>query len=121
MVIRHTIKRLSLGGVFLDRYKCVGCCFIINEEDLEEGKCPVCHTDLYMKKMCEKDVVVCGHIDPQASIVICEKCGEVICPTCGSHHTHFGISRVTGYLAEVHGWGNGKIAELRDRKHYNIS
>ena len=105
----------------MDQYKCLTCCIVVDEEDLEEGKCPVCKETRGLKKMCIRDVAHCGHVDPQASIAICEVCGEVICPACGSHHTHFGISRVTGYLAEVHGWGNGKIAELKDRKHYDIS
>ena len=105
----------------MERYKCLHCSIIINAEDMEDGeKCPECHTHIHIKKMCERDVMHCGHVDIQPSVQLCDVCGEVVCPQCGSHYTHFGISRVTGYLAEVEGWGEGKRAEFRDRKRYNI-
>jgi anaerobic ribonucleoside-triphosphate reductase len=87
---------------------------------LEDGKCPKCKDDAQLRKMCERDVDYCGHVENQASIKLCDVCGEVICPTCGSHYSHFGISRVTGYLSEINGWGAGKRAELKDRMHYDV-
>ncbi len=107
----------------MPRYKCLNpvCCFVINEEDLVDGSCPVCGERGYLKKMCELDVPVCSHLDIQPTIKLCPKCGQVVCPQCNSHETHFGISRVTGYLAEVDGWHKGKRAELAQRQRYNAS
>lgn len=103
------------------RYKCLECCLIIDEGDLNDGCCPVCHDEKRLKKMCELDVDHCGHTDMQTIIKLCEKCGEVVCPQCNSHLTHFGVSRVTGYLAEVSGWSEGKRIELAQRVHYDIT
>ena len=43
-----------------------------------------------------------------------------ICPECGSHDVSQ-VSRVTGYLADVAGWNQGKQQELKDRARYNVA
>jgi len=117
MVIRHTIKRLSLGGVFLDRFKCHVCKLVIDSVDLEDGKCPICGRE--PAKMCELDHLRCSH-DVAAGVAFCPKCGEPACPVCGCHDVAQ-ISRVTGYLQEVSGWNSGKLQELKDRHRYDIA
>ena len=90
------------------------------EEDLVDGKCWKCGESRDLRKMCELDVVECGHIDNQFLLKFCPACGEPVCPTCNSHYTHFQVSRVTGYLSDVKSWNEAKQAELKDRVHYNV-
>jgi len=92
------------------------CKLVIDEEDLIEEKCPICHHEPL--KMCELDHLLCGHTIA-AGVAFCPKCGEPACPVCGCHDVAQ-ISRVTGYLQEVHGWNSGKLQELKDRKRYDI-
>ena len=100
----------------MTRYKCHVCKLIINEEDLEDGLCPVCHKQVV--EMCPADVPRCSH-DVVETIAYCNVCGEPVCPICGSHDV-VQISRVTGYLQEVGGWNAGKQQELKDRHRWNI-
>lgn len=55
----------------------------------------------------------------------CPICHKFMCPTCHSHSITV-VSRVTGYISTVQdkygsGWGNGKLAEFKDRKRHNIT
>lgn len=58
-------------------------------------------------------------------LTICESCGLVTgglydkCPKCKSSSVQ-NWSRITGYYQNVKGWDKGKLAELRDRRRYNI-
>jgi hypothetical protein len=100
----------------LDRYKCNLCHIIIKEEHLVEGNCPECGKEV--EKMCLNDHLCTCTEDIFSGLWFCKACGKPICP-CGSHDVEQ-ISRVTGYLAEVNGWNSGKLAELKDRQHYNV-
>jgi hypothetical protein len=103
--------------MFAMRYKCMGCKLIISEEDLEDGVCPVCKAK--PKPMCENDhICTCG-IEIKGGTHVCSICNEFTCE-CGCHDC-FVISRVTGYLAELGGWGAGKRAEFADRTHYDVA
>jgi ribonucleoside-triphosphate reductase len=57
--------------------------------------------------------------------VTCKICGETVrgrvekCQSCGSEALE-GIARITQYFSRISGWNKGKLAELRDRKRYNI-
>ncbi len=98
------------------RYKCNICYHILKEEDLIEGNCPECNQKV--EKMCSLDKMCECSDDINPGSQRCPECGEFTCP-CGSHSVSV-ISRVTGYLAEVGGWGAGKVAEYADRQRYNI-
>lgn len=56
---------------------------------------------------------------------VCSICNMVAgglkdkCPNCGSSNIDW-WSRITGYYQNVSGWNKGKLAELNDRKRYNI-
>ncbi len=56
---------------------------------------------------------------------VCSKCNMVAgglkdkCPNCGSGNIDW-WSRITGYYQNVSGWNKGKLAELNDRKRYDI-
>jgi hypothetical protein len=93
----------------------MGCKLILKDEDLEEGKCPECKA--IPKPMCENDHICTCALDIQGGTQLCDICKEFTCK-CGSHDT-FVISRVTGYLANVDSWGQGKRAEFLDRTRYN--
>lgn len=100
------------------RFKCHSeCKLILNEEDLDDGKCPQCGGDVL--PMCERDHCHCTHYMVE-SIAYCPLCGEPMCPKCGSHDVAQ-ISRVTGYLQEVGGWNMGKQQELKDRKRHDVA
>jgi hypothetical protein len=98
----------------------MGCKVVLNESDLEEGKCPICNT--VPEKMCKLDKVTCSHPseDVMSTVVFCEECGKPICPICSCHDVSQ-VSRITGYLSEIGGWNQGKQAELRDRTHYDVA
>jgi len=99
-------------------YKCYKCHHIIKESQLVNSKCPCCGSEI--SKMCENDVIEkCTH-DITNGIAFCEICGSPVCPICGKHDDITQISRITGYLSSVSGWNSGKIAELKDRKKYDI-
>jgi len=54
-----------------------------------------------------------------SGIRYCKVCGKPECPVCHSHSVEQ-LSRVTGYIQAVSGWGNAKKQELKDRQRYNI-
>jgi len=96
----------------LKRYKCP-ICFAAG---FTEPECPDCgneHTEL----MCPLDHCDCVHniIDGTAECPICE---EFVCPECGAHSVEV-VSRITGYLSAVSGWGNAKRQEFKDRHRVN--
>jgi len=119
------------GETTISRYKCFVCKLVIKSEDViqintnvkkgawTEEKvvpgCPVCQNPLVA--MCKRDHTYCTH-DIVPGIAYCPDCGEAMCPVCGSHDVAQ-ISRVTGYLQEVHGWNAGKQQELKDRTRYD--
>lgn len=93
--------------------KCIKCHLIFKELI---DKCPECKGDLIT--MCENDIGSCSH-GVVSGTKVCEKCGEFICPTCGSHDVE-AISRTTGYYAPLSAFGAGKQAEFKDRKRYDV-
>lgn len=95
------------------RYKCYDCFKILHNDELIDGKCPICNSKQMLVEMCPIDHNGCGH-EITGTIVYCPICKEPVCPTCGDHNVTI-ISRVTGYLSNVEGWNNAKRAELRDR------
>lgn len=80
----------------------------IDISDLEV--CPV-HMFAIRNSPCCKDTV--------AGIKHCSLCGEPQCPVCGRHGVNQ-LSRVTGYISSVSGWGESKKQELKDRKRYEV-
>lgn len=111
-----------LGSLGLEpRYKCAVCHHVLFEEDVDKTsgprpRCKLCHAPVL--EMCPLDHVHCSH-PIESGLEYCPICHEAICPICGSHDVAQ-ISRVTGYMAEVSGWNEGKAQELRDRVRSNI-
>jgi len=106
----------------IQKYSCFNCHTHFELDVAEkEKKCPKCG-DIFVQKRCDEDPVGGCHcaLTVNAGITYCEKCGKPICPTCGDHDV-IGVSRVTGYLADISGWGAGKRQELIDRNRYNIT
>jgi DNA-directed RNA polymerase subunit RPC12/RpoP len=99
------------------RYKCYTCFAILDQPDLNDGKCPICG-EKHIVEMCPLDHNGCKH-EIMDKIAYCPICGKAICPECGDHNV-VQISRVTGYLQDVSGWNNGKLQELKDRTRTNI-
>lgn len=97
-------------------FKCHNCKLILEESELEFGKCPICKGNTIA--MCENDNGSCSH-GIVGGTKICDICGEFICPKCGAHDVT-PISRVTGYLSPIHGWNKSKQQELIDRTRYNV-
>ena len=104
----------------LKRYKCHKCYTILDQGDLVEGKCPICGSDkdTFLHEMCERDHICTCQETVQHGVQECPVCRKPVCK-CGSHDV-VAVSRVTGYLADVGGFGEGKRQELRDRKRYTI-
>jgi len=99
-------------------YKCHNCFHILKKSSLVNDKCPCCGSSVSL--MCENDVVgKCTH-NLSNSIAFCDICGAPICPICGKHDGVTPLSRITGYVSDVQGWNSGKLAELKDRKKYNV-
>jgi len=96
----------------LKRYKCNNCKIIT-----WETPCPKCGSS-HIDKMCPADHCHCSH-DVIEKIEFCKVCGEPACPECNTHDI-VAISRITGYLSDVSGWRASKIAELKDRKRYDV-
>ncbi|ADN34927.1 oxygen-sensitive ribonucleoside-triphosphate reductase-like protein [Methanolacinia petrolearia DSM 11571] len=95
------------------RYKCHTCHMVV-----EESPCPNCG-ETHLEIMCPLDHCGCSH-DIIEKIEYCPLCGQPICPECGSHDVSQ-VSRVTGYLADVAGWNQGKQQELKDRSRYTVA
>lgn len=101
----------------MTRFKCRLCLIVIQEQDLDkDGNCPVCHEPV--TKMCNIGPVRCEH-DVVNGIAFCPECGEPVCPICKCHNVSQ-MSRVTGYLADVAGWNEGKKQELKDRVRWDL-
>ena len=49
----------------------------------------------------------------------CPLCGNPCCPDCMNHNVEQ-VSRVTGYLSTVSGWGSAKAQEFKDRHRHNL-
>ena len=96
----------------IQRYKCHTCYSIV-----DSVPCSVCG-ERQIDEMCSEDHICTCTEDVHDGIRYCKKCGEIVCP-CGSHDT-VGLSRITGYIAEVGGFSAGKAQELKDRHRYNI-
>lgn len=104
------------------KYKCYNCFKIFRHEDLVDGKCPICGSSGELqrgdlKQLCPLEHNGCSHTVTE-KLEYCPVCNQPICPACGDHNV-VQISRVTGYLADVSGFNNGKRAELIDRHRYN--
>jgi len=94
------------------RYKCHTCHKIV-----DEIPCPSCGESL-LETMCPLDHCHCSHHIVER-IEYCPLCGQPVCPECGTHDVSQ-VSRVTGYLADVAGWNQGKQQELKDRTRYAV-
>lgn len=99
------LKEIPMGE---KRWKCMKCFHIV-----DASPCPLCG-DTHVVEMCPLDHCNCHH-EIITKIEYCPICGNAICPECGCHDV-VQVSRVTGYLADVAGFNNGKKAELKDRK-----
>lgn len=108
--------QMEIGGDKV--FKCHTCKTIIFESDLVDGACPRCNAIDGIVPMCSRDCVCHCAKEVHESISYCPECGVAMCPECGSHDVAQ-ISRVTGYLQEVHGWNAGKQQELKDRTRYD--
>jgi len=97
------------------KFKCTKCLLIIHADDLVDGTCPVCGDT--PTPMCSRDHCHCSH-DVIETIAYCPECGAAVCPICECHDVSQ-ISRVTGYMSDVAGWGAAKRQELKDRRRYN--
>lgn len=103
--------------IFVARFKCNQCFYVIEEQDLDaDGNCPVCHEPVI--KMCDIGPIRCEH-DVVDGIAFCPECGEPMCPICKCHNV-IQMSRVTGYLADVAGWNEAKKQELKDRVRWEL-
>ena len=96
-------------------FKCECCKKILKDDDLIDENCPLC--GLKPAAMCPVDRECTCLEEISEGLVNCPECGKFMCP-CGSHDVVV-ISRITGYLSDVSGWGAGKLAELKDRTRYN--
>jgi RNA polymerase subunit RPABC4/transcription elongation factor Spt4 len=95
------------------KYKCHTCYHVV-----DDTPCPACgETQLVI--MCPLDHCHCTHSITE-TIEYCPLCGQPVCPECGSHDVSQ-VSRVTGYLADVAGWNQGKQQELKDRSRYTVA
>ena len=94
------------------KYKCHDCLTIV-----DELPCPNCGSET-PEIMCPLDhPCTCLQVINEG-LRYCPMCREPICP-CGSHDCTQ-VSRVTGYMADVGGWNNGKRQELKDRSRWLI-
>lgn len=108
----------EIGRTFGKRYKCfLDYLYFDGAQLRENGTCPVCGGEV--EEICEKDHSCLCNRDVHQGIFYCGLCGKPVCP-CGSHDV-IGLSRITGYYAEILGWNEGKMMELRQRTRYNIN
>jgi len=96
--------------------KCLDC-FLGYFPD-ENETCPDCGSS-NLELHCEKDVPCHCALQIHETVKICDVCGEPVCPECGCHDV-VAISRITGYMSELGGWGLGKRQEFIDRQRYSI-
>lgn len=74
--------------------------------------CPVHQWVVHNHAKCNKEMV--------ANTASCPVCGHPCCPDCMNHKVDQ-LSRVTGYMAPVSGWGAAKKQEFKDRQRHNVS
>ena len=74
--------------------------------------CPLHFWVVHNKAKCKNETV--------PDTLLCPLCGHPCCPSCMNHKVDQ-LSRVTGYLAPVSGWGAAKKQEFEDRKRHEIS
>ena len=72
-------------------------------------ECPVAYYVAYNKTKCARELV--------PTTKDCPICGHPVCPDCYNHNVEQ-VSRVTGYLSTVSGWGAAKKQEFKDRQRY---
>ena len=111
------------------RYTCSPCAISFGASDVgnvSKPACPKCGSP-DIDQMCPLDHINCGK-DPKLACYhrkvfdhaeMCPVCTEPVCPACGSHDVEV-MSRITGYLSDYAGWGEGKKAEFRDRVRYTL-
>lgn len=103
------------------RFKCHVCHVVFREDQMENaGVCPNCGATSGIEAMCPMDHTHCTCGDVIEGLAYCPICKRAMCPVCGCHDV-IQVSRVTGYLADVSGWNEGKQAELRNRHRYNVA
>lgn len=108
------LKNLNKLPDIMKRYKCPIC----HLANFTEAECPDCG-NTSNQLMCPLDHCDCHH-EITEQLAYCPICGEPMCPECGSHDV-FQLSRVTGYIQDVAGWGKGKQQELKDRHRVQIA
>ena len=74
--------------------------------------CPLHFWVVHNHAKCSKEMV--------ANTASCPVCGHPCCPDCMNHMVDQ-LSRVTGYMAPVSGWGAAKKQEFKDRKRFEIN
>ena len=61
----------------------------------------------------------CGKREMVPNTANCPLCGSPMCPQCNNHLVDQ-LSRVTGYMAPVSGWGASKKQEFKDRQRHTV-
>ena len=98
----------------VNRYKCLKC----NLQNFTEAVCPECGSTDGIIPMCPADHLCTCNQPVHDGIRYCPECKLPICP-CGCHDV-VAITRVTGYMQDLGGMNEGKQAEIKDRKRYDI-
>lgn len=84
-------------------------CAVCGREKKDDRECLVANIDRDLNQVKNGDVVCSAE---------CAKEYENNLPYNGKPIQHW--SRITGYYQNVSGWNKGKVAELKDRKRYDI-
>jgi len=86
---------------------------LLDKDDVMQPlNCPLHLWVVYNRVKCSKELV--------SNTAKCPLCGNPTCPDCMNHKVDQ-ISRVTGYLSTVSGWGAAKKQEFADRHKYDVS
>ena len=103
------------------RYKCFNCFASFNSSDMVDDNCPECGTKAAIRPQCPiEHVTGCIH-EKSNGFAVCPICGEFVCPQDLTMHQVIVLSRITGYVSSVDGWGKGKRQELLDRVHSDLN
>jgi len=73
--------------------------------------CPLHQYVVHNKLKCPNEMV--------SDTAFCPLCENPMCPVCNNHMVDQ-LSRVTGYMAPVSGWGAAKKQEFKDRKRHQV-
>lgn len=73
--------------------------------------CPLHQYVVYNHLKCSNELV--------SLTAFCPLCGNPCCPDCMNHKVEQ-LSRVTGYMAPVSGYNEGKKQEFKDRQRYTL-